>query len=303
MSDTRSAAPIPDFSPSTYELSRLALAGRRAADLGLDAFQVVSGVRRRLDRLASSVPPRDVVVLAVYGANEAGSRIVEAATRLSETRHRVRLAYGCRDPEPDPRLERETIATNLKGLLFENLNRLLALQDDAPTPDWTIVHGSDAGFPWRWLDRFIAVCEAFDFAIAAPANTRQSYASYELTRRSCRWLVRETGFVESGPVFAFRRDAAEELLPFPEDIGQGWGLDFHWPHVAAQHGWRMGIVDVTPIKHVDRPPGASYSAQRAAQAGQRWLERHPFVDPEAAVQTLAKHRRLQPIGSRKADTA
>jgi hypothetical protein len=282
----------PAFQPSAYRLTAGQLACRQAVDLTLDAYHCVSGVRRRLDRLASATPVRDVLVLSIYGNDEPGSRARESAARLSRTRHRVRFAYGCRDPEPDPRLRRETIATGLDGPLFDNLNRVLALTAGWPRPRWTVVHGSDAGFPRRWLDRFIALCEAFDFAIAGPANTWRSFASYEFTRRSRRWLVRETGFVEAGPVFAMRDDAAAELIPFDDDVGQGWGLDFHWPYVAAERGWRLGIVDVTPIKHVDRPPGASYSAQQAAESGRRWLERHPFVEPEIALRTLATYGRI-----------
>ena len=51
--------------------------------------------------------------------------------------------------------------------------------------------------------------------------------------------MRETRFVEIGPVTAFGRAAAAELLPFPE-LRYGWGLDLHWAAVAAERGWRLG---------------------------------------------------------------
>ena len=282
----------PDFAPSAYEFTRGDRIRRYTLDLALDAFHTAAGIRRRLDRLAAATPICDVVILSVYSKNETGSRITEAAASLSHTRHRVRFAYGSRDAEADPRLRQETIATGLDGLLFENLNRLLEIGSGEPPPRWTIVHGSDVGFPRRWLDRFIALCESFDFAIAGPANTRRSYTSYALTQRSLRWLVRDTGFVESGPVFAFRQDAAAELLPFPSDLGQGWGVDFYWPYLAQQRRWRMGIIDVTPIEHVGRPPGGSYSAQRAAESGREWLQRNPYVPVEIAVQTRAAYRHV-----------
>ena len=43
--------------------------------------------------------------------------------------------------------------------------------------------------------------------------------------------MRETAFVEIGPVTAFHRDTFATLLPFP-DVGMGWGLDVHWAAVG-----------------------------------------------------------------------
>lgn len=226
------------------------------------------------------------------GVYERGSNAPEAVAELRRSRHRVHFAYGSRDPDAHPTLREETICVGMDGLLFDNLNRLYAeVAGRELRPRWSIVVGSDTLFTDRWLDRFVALSEAFALQIAGPANTRRSLASYAITRRSPWWLVRETGFVEVGPVFAFRDDVAAELLPFPEELGQGWGLDLHWPHLAAERGWRMGIVDATPVRH-DEGPGRSYDADREAHRGNRWLESHPHVPLEQAVRVVARHRRI-----------
>jgi hypothetical protein len=229
-----------------------------------------------------------VLVLGVY---ESGSRAPAAVSELRRSRHDVRFAYGSRDPQPDPSIAQETVAVGMDGLLLENRNRLLELAPPGPAR-WTLTVDSDVAFTPRWLDRFIAVCEHFDLALAQPANTRRSYESYDLTRRSPASLVRETRFVEIGPVAAIREDAARELLPFPADAGMGWGVDLHWSHVAAEHGWRMGIVDAVPIRHEDKGHGNTYMVQRAADAQERFLAAHPHATRDEALRTLRTHRGL-----------
>ena len=97
----------------------------------------------------------------------------------------------------------------------------------------------------RFLDRFVAVLEAFGLDLAQPAQTLRSHSAWKVTRRRPASLVRETRFVEIGPVTAFSRRAAAELLPFPE-LRYGWGLDLHWAAVAGRRGWRLGVVDALP---------------------------------------------------------
>ena len=57
--------------------------------------------------------------------------------------------------------------------------------------------------------------------------------------------------VEIGPLTAFHRSVAAELLPFPP-LRMGWGLDAHWGGLAQERGWRLGVVDATPIRHEPR---------------------------------------------------
>jgi hypothetical protein len=87
--------------------------------------------------------------------------------------------------------------------------------------------------------------------------------------------VRPTTFVEIGPVTAIHRTAFAQLLPFP-DLRMGWGLDAHWAAVAAARGWRMGIVDATPILH-QVPVAGGYGREEAVAEARAFLADRPYV--------------------------
>ena len=127
--------------------------------------------------------------------------------------------------------------------------------------------------------------------MAQPAQTLASHAAWRVTRRRPLSAVRVTRFVEIGPVTAFRRPAAAELLPFPE-LRFGWGLDLHWAAVAGEKGWRLGIADALPVRHASAPVAAAYGHQEAIEEGRRFLADRPFLSSAAAQETLAVHRRV-----------
>jgi len=99
--------------------------------------------------------------------------------------------------------------------------------------------------------------------------------------------VRETNFVEIGPFTAFRRETFSAFLPFP-DVKMGWGLDVYWSAVAAEHDWRIGVVDATPIMHL-HPAGATYRRAEAIAEAERFLDGRRYVHRDA-VRTLRRHR-------------
>jgi hypothetical protein len=225
---------------------------------------------RSLDRLAETTPRRSVLALSVYRPDSA--QIEPAVRELQRTRHDLKLALGS--------------TADLTGGKFQNLNALL---QEAPDFDWLLVVDDDVDLPSHFLDRFLALAEHFDLALAQPAQTLMSHAAWRVTRRRGGALVRETRFVEIGPVTAFRKDAAEVLTPFP-DLKYGWGLDLHWAALGAQNGWRLGIVDALPVKHERSPVGTAYSHQDAIEEAQRFLTGKPFVRAAQAQETLATHR-------------
>ena len=270
-----------------YSPLRLGLKG--AADRAFDGAGDAAGRSRRIDALAAATPVTDVVVAGVYLQDP--KRFPAAVDELRRTRHRVRIRLGTMAGAAAPALAGATVATGLAGGKFANVNALLA-DDAGPAARWTLVIDHDAALPPRFLDRFVALAEALDLSLAQPALSWRSYFSHPITRRR-PWLVaRETRFVEIGPVTAFRADAAARLLPFAEDAGMGWGLDLHWPALAARHGLRMGIVDATPIGHLDEPFGASYSASDADREAAAWLQGRESMPREEALHTLAGHRRV-----------
>ncbi|HEV3377672.1 MAG TPA: hypothetical protein VG126_10390 [Thermoleophilaceae bacterium] len=167
---------------------------------------------------------------------------------------------------------------------------------DAPptTPahdfDWILVVDDDLLLPPRFLDRFIALCERFALDMAQPAQTLRSHSAWRVTRRRPASLVRETRFVEIGPLTAFARCAAAELLPFPE-LRFGWGLDLHWAAVAADSGWRLGVVDATPVRHESATVGSAYPRTDAEAEAADFLSSRPYLPASRANEVIAVHRR------------
>ena len=261
-------------------------AKRRAGELAFTALDLASGTRRRAGRLGQAAPGREVLVLGVY---RPGSLMPDAQPALTSSRHAVRFALGSTG-EADPPLARVTLATEMAGGKFENLNRLLAEAGPAAAADWIVVVDDDVRLPAEFLDRFVGVCEAFRLDLAQPAQTLMSHSAWKVTRRRPASLVRVTRFVEIGPVTAFGRAAAAELLPFPE-LRFGWGLDLHWAAVAAERGWRLGVVDALPVRHDARLVAADYPREEAESEAARFLSTRPYLPAAQAGEVLAIHRR------------
>ena len=261
---------------------------RTLGEVAFDALDLAALTRPRTERLARKQPRRRVLVTGVY---RPGSLMAGAVERLGSERHEVAFALGS-TTAADPRLADRTVAEGLDAGKFENLNRLLAagaMED----PDWLLVVDDDLRLPPRFLDRFVALCERFGLDLAQPAQSLRSHSAWKVTRRRPAMLLRETRFVEIGPVTAFGRAAAAELLPFPE-LRYGWGLDLHWAAVAASHGWRLGVVDALPVRHELGVVAAAYAREDAVDEAARFLAERPYLPSERAGDVVAVHRRLRP---------
>jgi hypothetical protein len=235
---------------------------------------ILSGRRLRLGLAARHEPPlRKVLAL---GVERPQHRALAAAIRgeLERSRHDVEL---------------HTCAPAGKGK-FENLNRLLAAHP-ATDHDWLLVIDDDVELPRGFLDRMLFLCERFALDLAQPAHLRNSHAAWQVTRRRAGSVVRETPFVEIGPVTAFARSTFSTLLPFPP-LRMGWGLDLHWAALARARGWRCGVVDALAIGHRAAPAAGAYSREAAVAEARAFLAEHEYVSAREAQRTLATHRRL-----------
>jgi GT2 family glycosyltransferase len=246
---------------------------RRGLDRLLDAQEILTGRRAALARASRSRPPvRSVLVLSVVRpANEHRFAVIEA--ELLRSRHSVSV---------------RTTPPGGHGK-FENLNALLAEHPPADR-DWLLVVDDDIELPRGFLDRFLFLVERFELDLAQPAHRLASHAAWEVTRRHAGSAVRETAFVEIGPLTAFGRRTFEELLPFPP-LRMGWGLDVHWAALARRHGWRCGVVDALPIAHLAAPAADAYSRDAAIAEARGFLADHPYLPAGEAGRTLATHRR------------
>jgi Glycosyl transferase family 2 len=246
---------------------------RRARDGLASAGERIGGRNLRLDVAARHLPPlRRVLVLGVTRPENASSAAAIRA-ELESSRHDVRM---------------HTALAGRAGK-FENLNRLLAAHA-AKGHDWLLVVDDDVELPAGFLDRFLFLCERFSLTLAQPAHRLHSHAAWEVTRRRPGSVVRETSFVEIGPVTAFAAPCFEVLLPFPE-LRMGWGLDAYWAALAREHGWRCGVTDAVAIHHRQAPAGAAYPREQAIAEARDFLRDKPHVSAEEAQRTLVTHRR------------
>jgi hypothetical protein len=245
-----------------------------AGDALADGVALATLQRARVARSAAQAPRRRVLALAVERVGEP-NLLASARAELMRSRHDVEFA---------------SIDAGAHGK-FENLNSLLAAHA-VDGHDWLLALDDDVKLPRGFLDAFVFLAERFGLVIAQPAHRRRSHAAWAVTRRRAGSLVRETQFVEIGPVFAFAAPAFERLLPFPP-LRAGWGLDAHWSSVARSAGWKLGVVDAVPITHGPRPIAASYDRSAALEEARAFLAGRAYVTSTEAQRTLATHRSLR----------
>jgi hypothetical protein len=265
------AAPDDFQSGTSGQIVGIRLTTRAIVTDALDvAVAVARGQRPRLRRAARALPQRRVLALGI----EAGSPNLLGAARseLLRSRHDVRFASS---------------VAGERGK-FENLNALLA-EHPAETHDWLIVVDDDVSLPRGFLDSFLFLAERFELDLAQPAHRQRSHAAWAVTRRRRGSVVRETPFVEIGPVFALHSSTFDVLLPFPP-LRSGWGLDLHWAAVAREQRWRAGVIDATAIKHGFRPIAATYDRSAALAEARAFLAERPYLPAREAQRTLVAHR-------------
>jgi GT2 family glycosyltransferase len=246
--------------------------GRAGADEAVNAWELLSGRRLRLARAAGHAPATRRVLALGVERPERRDLAQAIGAELARSRHRVDL---------------HTRPPGDRGK-FENLNLLL---DEHPPEsyDWLLVVDDDVRLPHGFLDRFVFLCESFSLALAQPAHRLHSHAAWPVTRRRPGSVVRETAFVEIGPVTAFARVTFPVLLPFPA-LRMGWGLDVHWAALAREHGWRCGVVDAVSIRHLAAPAAAAYPREAAVAEARSFLAARPYLSAREAGRTLATHR-------------
>ena len=245
------------------------LAGRLRdlrADVGTVAHAAAAGEGRR-----ASEPKRRVLVLSVVRPQHVRAA-AEMGRELGASHHDALLRIV-------PPAEGAGKWANLNAALLAHPPRGF---------DWLLIVDDDVELPRDFLDVFISLAEHHGFRLAQPAHAFASHAAWEVTRRRPGLTARRTRFVEIGPVTAIRADAFDALLPFP-DLQMGWGLDAHWGALAAQRGWKVGVIDAVPVRHT-RPVAESYPRDAAMAEADRFLADRPYVTREQAAEVLEEYR-------------
>jgi hypothetical protein len=195
-----------------------------------------------------------VVVAGIYRATNAKTlhRIVDGLPKDWRL-----VLWALDDVVPD--FAAQTVGAG-RGGKFGLLNETLAR---AGSDDTLVLIDDDA-----WLTRgsfadLVSIAAEAGFDLAQPAHDGASRSTYSFNRRRRLTVARETTFVEIGPIIVMRGRAPAMLLPFPDDIGMGWGLELLWRRERAR-GLRMGVIDAVSVRHPD-PPNATYLDGAAAE--------------------------------------
>jgi hypothetical protein len=267
---------LDDFLSGTSGLvfGKRATARALVADAVADVWARLQRQPGELRRAAAVWPARRRILALAVERDDAPNLLGEARQELQRSRHAVTFAS-------------HAVAGRGK---FENLNLLLA--ENPPNGyDWLLALDDDVALPQDFLDLFVFLIERFGLRLAQPSHRARSHAAWKVTRRRPGSLVRETNYVESGPLVAFHATTFGVLLPFP-DLRVGWGLDAHWSALARERGWPIGIVDATPVRHGLRQIAAAYDRTDAIAEGRRFLANRPYVRASEAQLTRVIHRKL-----------
>jgi hypothetical protein len=221
----------------------------------LDALcdaRLAASLRRAL--LASATMPSQRILLAavrVPGREKALEDLIQMLGRA--TRHQVTSAI---------------VPMGERGK-FDNINLAVAGHDLSQF-DWVLILDDDIAVPDHFLDLFVYFCHRERLQLAMPAHRFLSHKIFAVTERHWGSGVRRTAFVEIGPLTLLHATLFAQVMPFPS-LRFAWGLDVFWSSEAWRLGWRLGVVDATPIRHL-RPVGQSYSGALAMEEASRFLE-------------------------------
>ena len=156
--------------------------------------------------------------------------------------------------------------------------------------DVLVVTDDDVTMEPGWLDAYLGYQAVTGLSLAQPARTRASDISHAITVQVVNTEVRETRFVEVGPVFSLDRRAISLLTPFDEAWPMGWGLDVAWSRQIAQAKLHMGIIDATPVVHNFRKSAAHYDWRETDEAMKALLAERNLGNLEDTTEVLRHYR-------------
>jgi hypothetical protein len=233
---------------------------------------------------------RPIVVLGVYLTDQPSLVESVSAALATSSRWQVEQRWAAlgRGAIPGPMKSVTVWSSDTMVPKFTVLNRLLE-DIDLDEAAWVVVCDDDVGLPAGFLDAYLALVERYEFALAQPARTPESYIDHPFVERLAGLTARRTRFVEIGPVFSVRQDATRLLLPFDETSQMGWGYDAAWPCRIESAGLRMGIIDATPVTHSFRKPVTHYDFDHATSQMKAYLHGRPQLTASEAFRILESY--------------
>ena len=270
--------------------------GRLMIGAGLAAFRYYLGraagyleSARNAYQLFEACEPRPSTMLCIYRARNQASvtGLVEQARQQG-----MNIALWALD-NPLPELSAYTLGCG-PGPKMDLLNRLwqAVACDDC---DQLVIADDDISFTRGSLDQLLGATITCEFGIAQPAHDWASTSTYSMNRRRPFLLARQTTFVEPGPLFVVTQPWIDQVVPFPENFGMGWGLWVLWLKLQAK-GCKLGVIDCVTVNHPS-PTGREYASARGVETHrlQSLLHEQGFQEPRDAQKILGAWKMGEPI--------
>lgn len=177
-------------------------------------------------------------------------------------------------------LKKHTI-NQLNGFLpkFTILNSMLENENIADY-EYIIILDDDIIIENNFIDNFLFLQSKYDFSLAQPSRTTNSYVDHPIVQRQNGVFARITNFVEIGPVFSVRNDIFNDIFPFDNTSPMGWGYENIWAKKINDLNKRMGIIDVVQVDHSIRKPVENYNWEKADKQRSELLKLNPHLELE-----------------------
>jgi hypothetical protein len=207
--------------------------------------------RRSLERATRSP--------STSSSNDASPPLVVLIVYRAKNAHLVRALLGQIDPQADirlwaldqidPALAEKTIGCG-PGTRFAHLNHLYSAEPITPR-SWVVVADDDVFFSKGDMARTIHLMQQSGLSLAQPAQSITGWWSSLFNISRPYLLVRETNYVEQGPIFIADCAMSKEIFPIPEDHSMGWGIEAVWYRIKDGR-YRIGIVNDCHMVHWTR---------------------------------------------------
>lgn len=250
-----------------------------------------------IDNLCCDCITNRVLIIGVYllDVPNHAVAITDALRRTRDWEIDIRwVAAGC--GSIPSQLEEVTVRRTEKIVpKFSMLNQVID-SIDINQFQYIIVIDDDIELDNQFLDFYLWLQGKIDLALAQPARTPDSYIDHPFVTQLPGIGARHTRFVEIGPLFSIRRDIYPLIIPFDDHTPMGWGLDYYWPHLLERLGYRLGIIDATPVRHSLRPPVSLYGYQEVANEMTQFLSTHEHLSEEEAFTNIQCYPLRPPPG-------
>ncbi len=190
---------------------------------------------------------------------------------------------------PHDALADRTLGTG-PGTRFTLLNRLVAQL--GPAPDrWLVVADDDVVFTHGTPDEAVALAALAALDVSQPSHVRGSHLNWDVSRHRIGSRARLVRYVDQGPLLILSPLGQRRVLPFPESLGMGWGVEVLW---AAEGDMRMGVLDGVRINHLIAA-GGHYNVDEQWEQAERLREAHGWPSWADLQRETARWRSRSPL--------